>query len=141
MANITANNSFKVIVNGEQRTGYCEDCNARTVKELYMDGERRRVHMICPVCGGQGRLIARTYSIQAPVSPKNASFKSLWKFIKDVWFCSFLSMYHKERVNYATHNRHKDMKEKYRTGEPSPKTIMQSLMAIMELKLNKIRGC
>lgn len=135
---IGTSNSFKVVVTGEQREGPCEACGTMTEKEFYMDGERRRVHMICPKCGGMGRLIVKTYSIQAPRPPQCTRPKCLWKFIKEVWFCSVLSEYHNLRVDYATHNRHKNIKDKYRTGEPSPKTIFQAEKAILKLRINKL---
>ena len=137
MTNVRTNNSFKVIVNGEQRGGFCEDCGTQVKKGFYMDGERKRVHMICPACGGMGKLIVRLYSIQAPPSPQDTSFKSLWKFIKDTWFCSFLSTYHRQRVEYATNHREATMLGKYRTGKPSPQTIFEAIKEIIKLRIDR----
>ena len=139
MPEVRTNNSFKVTITGEQREGFCEDCGTQTVKEFYMDGERKRVHMICPKCGGQGRLIVRTYSIHAPKSPQCVRFKCLWKFFLGVLFCSLLSTYHDKRVEYATHNKHKNIPDKYRTGEPSPQTIRQAIKFIIKLEIYKFR--
>ena len=139
--NFKTKNTFIVTVTGEQRTGFCEQCGTKTEKEFYMDGKRKRVRMACPECGGQGELIAKTYAIQAPKAPKEASLKELWRFIKDVEYHDLLSAYHKERVKYATHRRHKKIKEKYRTGEPSPKNIKETLKAIAQLRIDKLRRC
>jgi len=134
---VATRNGFKVTVTGEQREGVCENCQTVTVKEFYMDGERKRVRMVCPACGGQGRLIVKTYSIQAPKPPQCVRFKCLWKFFQRVVFCSLLSTYHSKRVEYATHNRHKDMPEKYRTGDISPQTIKEAIKAIIKLKFRR----
>jgi len=128
---------FNAIVTGEQREGFCEYCGTRTKKEFYMDGERKRVRMICPICGEMGKLIVKTYSIQAPPPPQCVRFKCLYKFFLDTVFCSLLSTYHSKRVSYATHNRHKDMPERYRSGEPSPQNIKQAIKAIIKLKFGR----
>ena len=136
---ISTRSGLKTVVTGEQRTGYCEKCGTRTEKQFYMDSNRRRVRMACPECGGMGKLIVRTYSVQAPKPPQCVKAKCLFKFFYDVLFCSVLSTYHNKRVQYATHNRHKEIKEKYRTGNPSPKNIRQAILAIMKLKIDKLR--
>jgi len=118
---------------GEHRIGICEKCGVKTVKEFYMDGERRRVRMVCPNCGELGKLIARTTAVQAPQPLRCFRFKCVAKFIKDSLFCALLSDYHKRRIAYAEKNRHKVIPEKYRTGEPSPKTIWQLLVATHKL--------
>jgi len=134
---VATKNAFKVTVTGEQREGKCESCGTQTVKQFYMDGERKRVHMVCPKCGGQGRLIVKTYSIQAPKPPQGANPKCLWQFFLRVMFCSLLSTYHRKRVEYATHNRYKNMPAKYRSGEPSPQNIKEAIKAIIKLKLGR----
>jgi len=168
MPSIATQNGFKAIVVGEQREGLCENCNTQTVKEFYYEGTdikwldnnapptatinpleffgvthdydlpRKRVHMVCPKCGGQGKLIARTYAIQAP-HLKSLKFKDVRQFILENEYCNWLSKYHTERVEYATKHRHKYMPEKYRSGEPSPQNIKQCIRAIIGLKLEKIR--
>ena len=137
MTTIATKNGFKVDVVGEQREGKCENCGTMTAKEFYMDGERKRVRMACPVCGGLGRLIVRTTSIQAPKAPQCVKPKCLWKFFLAVIFCSLLSTYHAKRVEYATKNRHKNIPEKYRSGEPSPETIKEIIKEIIKLKLRR----
>ena len=124
---------MKTIITGEQRTGFCEACGTKTEKEYYMDGERKRPHMICPKCGGQGRLIVKTYSVQPPKPPQCVRPSCLFKFVMDTLFCALLSSYHTRRVHYATINRNKKILERYRTGEPSPKNIWQAIHANIKL--------
>lgn len=124
---------FKVYATGEHREGICRRCNKLLIKEFFMDGERRRVRMVCPECGGMGRLIAKTFSVQPPDPPQCLSFKCLHRFVRDVLFCALLSNYHRRRVAYAERNRHKEILEKYRTGQPSPETIWQAIHANLKL--------
>ena len=140
MTEVTTKGKFTVRVTGEQREGFCEQCGTKTEKQFYMDGERKRVQMICPKCGGLGRLIVKTYSVQPPPAPKCVGPKCLWQFVKDVEFCDALATYHNKRVEYATRNRHKAMPEKYRTGEPSPTTIKECLWWTIKLNLVKLLG-
>ncbi len=124
---------MRVIVTGEHRTGFCEKCQTRVVKEFYMDGERKRVRMVCPDCGGLGRLIAKTFSVQPPDPPQCLSFRCLRQFFRDTLFCALLSNYHRRRVAYAEMNRNGNILERYRTGEPSPKTIWEAIHANLKL--------
>ena len=130
---VALRSTFKVSVGGEQREGVCESCGTLTVKEFYMDGTRRRVHMICPECGGQGRLIVRLFSIQPPPPPQCMAFKCMVKFFKDTLLSALLASYHRRRVFYATTNRRKKILERYRTGEPSPQNIWQAIHANLKL--------
>lgn len=135
---VAIRNFLKTIVIAEHRMGMCEDCGTQTAKEFYMDGERKRVRAACPECGGLGKLIVRTYSVQPPAPPKCFSFKCLWQWFRDTLFCALLSNYHRRRVAYATKSRIKgELKpilERYRTGEQSPKTIWQAIHANWKLK-------
>lgn len=133
MEKVATKHLLKTKVTGEHRTGFCENCGARTVKEFYMEGERERVRMACPACGGLGVLIAKTYSIQPPDPLKCLRVRCLWQFFRDTLFCALLSNYHRRRVAYAEANRHKKILERYRTGEPSPKTIWQAMHANTKL--------
>ena len=126
--------TFRVYATGEHREGFCEKCQTKTVKEFYMDGERKRVRVTCPECGGMGRLIAKTFSVQPPKPPQCLSFRCLSRFFLDTLFCALLSNYHRRRVAYAEANRHKEILERYRTGEPSPETIWQAIHANLKLK-------
>ena len=120
-------------VTGEHRLGFCEKCGTKTEKEFYMDGNRKRVRMVCSACGGQGKLIAKTYSVQPPTPPQCLRIGCLWGFFKDTLFCTLLSNYHARRVAYAEANRNKMILERYRTGEPSPKNIWQCIHANVKL--------
>ena len=123
-----------VIVTGEQRTGQCEVCGTTTEKEYHMEDKRKRVRMVCPKCGGMGRLIVRTTSVQSPQPPRCVRPSCLFKFFRDTLFCALLSAYHARRVHYATINRNKKILERYRTGNPSPETIWQVIHALTKLK-------
>jgi len=137
---VSTRSAFKVSATGEHRTGYCENCKTKTVKEFYMDGERRRVRMICPACGGMGRLIVKTFSVQPPKPLQCLAFRCLYRFFVDTLFCALLSSYHRRRVTYAGKNRKGKILERYRTGQPSPKTIWQAIYAITKLKVRFILG-
>ena len=126
---------MKTTVTGELRKGFCMNCGTRTEKIFYMDGDRKRVKAACPVCGGLGELIVRTYSIQPPEQPKNISFKELYRFVLRVLYSDWLSKYHTKRVKYA--QKHKNILDKYRTGEPSPETIKECIKEIIKLKLRR----
>jgi len=134
---VSGRNAFRVYATAEQRTGFCEKCGIKTEKQFYMDGERKRVRIICPNCGGQGRLIVKTYSVQPPDAPQCISFRCLYKFVMDTLFCGLLSNYHRRRVAYAGANRHKEILERYRTGEPSPKNIRQAILADVKLAIRR----
>lgn len=134
MPGIATKGFLKVEVTGEHRTGLCEKCGIQVEKEFYMDGKRKRIHAVCPECGGLGRLIAKTFSVQPPTPPQCGSPKCLFKFMKDTLFCALLSNYHRRRVAYAEANRDKKILERYRTGEPSPKNIWQAFHAMTKLK-------
>jgi len=130
---IGTRSSLRVYATAEHRTGFCENCQTKTVKEFYMDGERKRVRMICPSCGGMGKLIAKTYSVQPPKPPQCMSFRCLYQFFMDTLFCALLSNYHRRRVAYAEKNRHKVILERYRTGEPSPTGLLRAVVANIKL--------
>ena len=134
MTDVKTKATFKVRVTGEHRTGWCENCGTRVVKEFYMDGERKRVHAVCPVCGGLGRLIAKTFSVQPPESPRCTRPKCLYRFFKDILLCALLSYYHQKRVIYVEKHRNRNIPERYRTGEPSPENIWQAVLTILKLK-------
>ena len=129
---------LKTKVTAEHRTGFCENCSTRTVKEFYMDGERKRVRMSCPDCGGLGQLIVRTYSVQPPAPLQCLKIRCLWQFFRDTLFCALVSSYHERRVAYAEKSRDggilKPILERYRTGEKSPKNIWQAIHANIKLK-------
>jgi len=94
---------------------------------------RRRTYVTATHCNGGGELIARTYSVQPPDPPQCVKPGCLWQFFRDTLFCALLSSYHARRVAYAEANRHNKILERYRTGEPSPKTIWQCIHANTKL--------
>jgi len=56
------------------------------------------------------------------------------KYLKETLFFSLLLNYHARRTEYAEANRGKEILERYRTGEPSPKNIWQAIHANLKLK-------
>ena len=99
---------------------------------------------VCPKCGGMiGHLIVRTTSIPAPEPPKCVKAPCILKFIKDSLFLAALSSYHSRRVAYAQSHRpekgHKIL-ERYRTGEPGPKSLLQCFLFTMKLRCPLIRN-
>jgi len=138
----------KVKVPVDHRNGICIECNTQmVVKKVYIKSGREKDgemvftdklvdRPVCPECGGMiGHLIARTTSVQAPDPPQCISLRCLEKFIMDSLFVAFLSSYHSRRVAYAENNRpeKKVILERYRTGEPSPKTLWQAIHANLKL--------
>ena len=82
---------------------------------------------------GKGRLISRQASIEPPPAPTCLRLFCLLKYVKDAVFYALVANYHARRVAYAEANRHKDILDRYRTGEPSPKTIWQAIHANIKL--------
>lgn len=79
-----------------------------------------------------GKLIVRMASMQPPAWPGcNCVGKYLWWIFK-YWL---LMYYHEWRVQYAERKRHEPIPERYRTGEPSPKTIWQLFKEAMLLRI------
>jgi len=81
-----------------------------------------------------GRLIVRMCSVEPPVPMTCTSFSCLKKFYRDTVMWGLLTAYHSRRIAYAQTNRNKEILERYRTGEPSPKTIWQGIHANIKLK-------
>lgn len=134
---------MKVYVVSEHRDNICEKCNVpmelrETVIKSDCYGkveEKIAKRPVCPKCNGAvGHLISRGTNVQAPTPPICLSPKCLWKFFKDSLFCVLLSSYHTKRTMYAEANRHKQILERYRTGEPSPKNIWQAIHANAKLR-------
>lgn len=80
---------------------------------------------------GEGRLITRQVSINTPQAP--TCLKCLLKYLKDALLYALVVNYHARRAAYAEANRHKDILERYRTGEPSPENIWQAVHANIKL--------
>lgn len=82
---------------------------------------------------GDGNLISRQTSFEPPVAPTCLRPGCLIKYIKDAMLYTLLANYHAKRVAYAEANRHNNILERYRTGEPSPQTIWQAIHANIKL--------
>ena len=135
---VTVRSPIKTIVNASHLNGVCVECNSKMeVKLVDIGGGKMRNRAVCPECGGMtGQLIAKPISIQAPNPPACVSFRCLWKFVMDSLFVAYLSSYHRRRVAYAEANRPEKGKvilERYRTGEPAPKTLWQAIHANLKL--------
>ena len=135
---VNVRSPIKVIVNASHLNGVCIECKTKMeVKMVDIGDGKMRNRAVCPECGGMtGQLIAKPISIQSPAPPACISPKCLWKFIMDSLFVAYLSSYHRRRVAYAEANRPEKGKvilERYRTGEPSPKTLWQAIHANIKL--------
>jgi hypothetical protein len=80
-----------------------------------------------------GNLIVRLCSIESPTPPTCIKFACLWKFFIDTIRCGLISTYHSRRVLYAQSKRGDKILDRYRTGEPSPKTIWQAIHANIKI--------
>ena len=80
-----------------------------------------------------GNLISRQVSIEAPNSPTCITLPCLWRYLIDSLIYTLVASYHQRRVIYAEANRNKKILERYRTGEPSPKTLLGALYANIKL--------
>ena len=84
-----------------------------------------------------GGLISRQISIEAPVVPTCLRTSCLWRYLKATIFYVLVVKYHEGRTAYAEANRHKEIPEKYRAGEPAPQTIWQAISANIGLILRR----
>jgi len=82
---------------------------------------------------GQGNLIVRMCSLEEPEPLKCIRFSCIIKYMRDMLRYSLISLYHEHRQEYAEENRRKVILERYRTGEPSPKTIWEALYALTKI--------
>ena len=128
---------LRVAWGAAHRNGVCEKCHEKF--EDFDTGKKdERGHPImvrlCPTCGGSlGELISRQTSIEPPRAPSCLTPGCLLAYIKRAMFYALLANYHARRVTYAEANRHKVILERYRTGEPSPKTMWQAIHANIKL--------
>jgi len=79
------------------------------------------------------RLISRAVMIQAPEVPQCGTVKCLLKYLRASLLYALVVTYHRRRITYAEMNRNKVILERYRTGDPSPKTIWQAIHANIKL--------
>lgn len=80
-----------------------------------------------------GNLITRQISIEPPEAPTCLSVSCLVKYVRDAIFYALVCNYHTRRTAYAEANRNKKILERYKTGEPTPKTIWQAIHANIKL--------
>ena len=112
----------------------CEQGIRQYILSVHPDAKILAYRPICPKCGGQGKLIVRHFIIQPPDPPQCLSLRCVIKFMYDCLFSALLASYHRRRVDYAINNRHKEILERYRTGEPSPANLWQAIHANVKLK-------
>jgi len=82
---------------------------------------------------GNGVLITRQVSIEPPSPPTCIKPQCLLRYLYDALLYALVSTWHSRRVVYAEANRHKDILERYRTGEPSPENLWQAIHANLKL--------
>uniref|UniRef100_A0A6M3KK38 Uncharacterized protein n=1 Tax=viral metagenome TaxID=1070528 RepID=A0A6M3KK38_9ZZZZ len=96
-----------------------------------------------------GTLVYREASVSSPFMPAPPQMGTcencleLFRIDMDNWVQECMEKaelfeavrkYHKLRGIYAFFNKHNIIDEKYRTGEPSPQTILEAKQAISELR-------
>lgn len=82
---------------------------------------------------GEGNLITRQASIEPPAIPTCITPKCLMRYLYDALLYALVSTWHSRRVAYAEANRGKNILERYRTGEPSPSTLLKALYANIKI--------
>lgn len=82
---------------------------------------------------GTGRLISRQTNITPPKPIDCINPLCLWNYLIESLTYTLVLLYHSRRVTYAEANRNKTILERYRTGEPNPKTLWQALHANIKL--------
>ena len=82
---------------------------------------------------GSGDLVVRMVSLSEPPPLTCTDFRCIIKWVKDMYLYSLIELYHERRVAYAEKNRGKYILERYRTGDPSPKNLLQVAIALTKL--------
>lgn len=136
MAEVRTSNVVRIHYSAEHRTAKCETCRNLLIQDPKIPESEKIRRNYCEACGGyaKGELISRAVDVQPPNPPACLSLSCLYAYFRDCLFCTLLASYHRRRVTYAEGNRHKKILERYRTGEPSPKTIWQAIHANIKLK-------
>lgn len=81
----------------------------------------------------EGNLIVRQGDIPPPVIPTCIKLSCVWKYFIESLTYAAIGLYETRRVEYATRNRGKKILERYRTGEPRPKTLWEAIHANIKL--------
>jgi len=79
------------------------------------------------------RLISKQVSLEAPAPPECIKLPCLVRYLGRALTFALVASYHRRRVAYAEANRNREILERYRTGEPSPKTLWQAIHANIKL--------
>lgn len=91
--------------------------------------------------GKTHKLIFRAQSIDPPPALRCSRLKCLLAYLVKLlayfFTIPFIIYYHKERHRYAYKHRDGNIPLKYRTGEPSPHNILNSIIEIAKLKLKR----
>jgi len=119
----------------EHRDGFCCDCGEALVQDPAVDPAVRTDRNFCARCGGYrlGRLVVRQAIVQAPDPPTCLRPGCVLRYLKDSLTYALVASYHSRRVHFAETHRGKSILERYRTGEPGPKTLWQALHANIKL--------
>lgn len=81
-----------------------------------------------------GNLIVRDFNIDFPKVPACLKARCILQFMRDCIFAALVQVYHAKRMQYAQLHRHDKILLRYRTGDPSPKTIWQAIHANIKLR-------
>ena len=134
MTTIQSGVGTRVHYSAEHRSGICANCGTACIAtKVLIDGKEKQ-RPRCPQCGGQGRLIVRVVDVQAATPPACLSLRCILRYMRDSLFFALLVSYHHRRIAYATKNRNKTILDRYRTGEPSPKTVWAGIHANIKLR-------
>lgn len=82
---------------------------------------------------GDGTVISRQVSVAEPAPLDCTKFSCIVNWVLDMFLYSLIVLYHERRVAYAEKNRNKEILERYRSGEPSPKTWLEVFVALTKL--------
>ena len=82
--------------------------------------------------GNTGELVYRAVSPKQPVL-KCPRLSCIATYIVQSWIFALALIYEKRRQRYAYANRGKEILMRYRTGEPTPRTLWQVIFANLKI--------
>jgi len=82
---------------------------------------------------GKGNLITRQVSIDPPATPTCIKPSCLLRYLFNALVYVLICSYHARRTAYAEANRNRKILERYRTGEPSPRTAWEAFHALTKI--------
>jgi len=103
-------------------------------RKVASSGGGQRVRGAMEHRGKDGELITQSVSPTPPAAPQCLTPSCMWRYWKDATFYVLLCSYNRRRVMYCEANRGKEILERYRTGEPQPKTLWEAVHANIKLK-------